>query len=352
MDGRIFILSILATALTGCALNTTDATTLLPTCDTAVKYEWDDVNQETRKTTEYLNAVTDTCSEMRLQLTNYESGLDVRRRAKVTCKPQSIASVWLKADSNFYSYRNGRVLMELDSSTGQFRRLTLGETTDGQPAVSKDLGCFFVRTDTETEPVDPQDYGSQLLLDLGPLAASTELVRPIEIFKYSISSNAWQTTRFDQNFDIDFSFCPASMVPWRFCTALRNGNPYFEPVLDAATEADLLQQALLIRSEYNYATITQAEFQQMWDQAEKSYLESPIQSWVSATTTFVDVPDYVWSAWADYVRGNLPTMPDAYAINLPPMCYQAQKDITLSDGSTGVVSGQACYDGSGGYEFQ
>jgi len=351
MVGRLFLIMLMLASFTGCQSKPGEPSAAQAECDTSVKSAWDDVNQETRKTTEYWNSVIGACSQKRLQLTNFEKGIDLRRRANVTCRPQVIASAWLKADSNFYDYRNGRVFLELDSVTGQFRRLTLGETSSGRPTVSKDLGCFYVRTDQETGPVNPQDYGSQLLLDLGPVSASTEPFRPIEIFKYTRVGGAWQMLRFDQNFDADYSFCPESLVPWEYCTALRNGNPYFEPDLDAVTKTDLLQQALLIRSEHNFAEITKAEFDQLWSQVEMDNIEGPIQSWKYSPTTFVDVPNYVWGVWRSYIIGDRPVMPDVYAVNLPMLCYPARKQITYIDGSTGYISGTACHDGAGGYEF-
>lgn len=322
-----------------------------PSCDTGVKYSWDEVHQETLKTSEYLNSITNTCNQKRLQLSNYEKGLDVRKRAKAECKPQPLGSAYLRADGNFYGPRNGNVWLALEA-TGEFRRLTLGKTADGRPAFSRDLGCWYARTDSEAEPVNPRNYGSQLLLDLGPMAASTENVRPLEVFTYTKLGSTWITTRFDQNYDIDYSFCPESLVPWEYCTALRNGNPYFEPNnLDAATKTDLVAQAIAIRSEFNYTETSKAAFDQAWNQAVSSQAESSIQSWMNAPTTFVDVPDYVWSAWRDYLMGLRVAMPDAYAVNIPTFCYKTIKTVTLSDGSAGFVSGEACYDGNGGYVF-
>ncbi len=327
-------------------------------CNTDIRYDWDDANQETRKYTEYLNDVTKTCGQKRLQLTTYEKGLDYRRRNKTLCKPQSIGSVWLKTNGNFYSYRNDRIYLELNAESGQFRRISIGITSDNhsaggnRPSFSRDLGCFYIRTDHETEPVNPQNYGSQILLDLGPSKASTEEVKPSEIFRYTKSGNSWITTRFDMNSDIDWSFCPESLVPWEFCTALRNGNPYFYPNLDATTEANLLQQALFIRSEYNYVEVTKSDFESIWNQAEKNYIETPLQSFKYQPLLAVDVPDFVWDAWAAYVRGDRSAMPDVSSPSFPTFCYPSEKQVTFTDGSSGIITGTACYDGAGQYSFQ
>jgi hypothetical protein len=200
--------------------------------------------------------------------------------------------------------------------------------------------------------VNPKDYGSQLLLDLGSNKASTEEVKPSEIFRYNKTGATWSMTRFDQNYDIDWSFCPESIVPNEFCTALRNGNPYYLPQPDAATQADLLQSAILIRSEYNWTETSKSEFESIWNQAEKSYVETPLQSFKYQPLTFVDVPDYVWDSWAEYVRGNRPAMPDVPTTRFESICYPAKKQVTYADGSTGTISGTACYDGSGQYSFQ
>lgn len=264
---------------------------------------------------------------------------------------RALAPPTSRADGNFYGPRNGNVWLALEPS-GQFRRLTLGEDRDGKPTFSRDLGCWYARTDMETEPVGPRNYGSQILLDLGPMAASTEHVRPLEIFNYTRSGASWQMTRFDQTYDADYLFCPYSLSPFEYCSALRNGNPYFEPeTLSAATKADLLNQAMMIRSQYNFVDVSASAFDSAWDQAANTFVESPIQSWKYSPTMFVDVPNYVWDAWASYVRGELPTMPDAFAVNLPAFCYSAVKQVTFSDGTTGFVSGTACYDGSGQYNF-
>lgn len=359
MMGRFLFISICASLLTSCFSKDSDTTsTVNPSCNTVVRYEWDEDHQETRKYTEYFNEVTKSCSQKRLPLTTFEQGLDYRRRNHIQCTPQTIPSVYLKTDGNFYSYRDGRIYLELNAATGQFRRISIGVTSDshtagaGKPSFSRDIGCFFVRTDIETEPVNPNDYGSQLLLDLGASKASTEEMKPSEIFRYATTGTTWAMTRFDQNYDIDWSFCPDSIAPWEFCTALRNGNPYFQPQLDPATEADLHQQALLIRSEYNFTEITQDQFDAIWGEAEKSYIETPLQSFKYQPLTFVDVPDFVWDAWAEYVRGNRPAMPDVYSVNFPAFCYPARKSVTYSDGSTGTIIGTACYDGSGQYTFQ
>ena len=50
--------------------------------------------------------------------------------------------------------------------------------------------------------------------------------------------------RFDQNYDIDYSFCPTLLTPLEYCTALRNGNPFFEShYLSAANKEDLVKHA-------------------------------------------------------------------------------------------------------------
>lgn len=295
---------------------------------------------------------------MNLTLTNYEQGLDRRRRHNITCTPQNIGKVWLKSANNFYSYRNDRILLELDGSTGQFRRITMGVTSDihsagaGRSSFSRDLGCFYLREDHETEPINPKDFGKQLLLDMGPNVASSEGTTPIEIFKYEISGTEWRMIRFDQNEDIDGSFCPYLLTPWEFCTALRNGNSYYLPDLDAATNASLTHEAILINSEFNFVTTTSTEFNGTWNNAVKDSVETYVQAFKYSPRIYVDVPDNIWEAWRDYVKGDRPYMPDTQRVSINSICYPATKKITYGDGSSGSIVGQACYDSSGNYTFQ
>lgn len=316
MTGLRLAILLIALTVLACSEGESPSSMAAPRCNSSIKYAWDETHQETRKTIEVLNTVTSSCVQKRLELSNFEKGLDVRKRAKVVCRPQALGAIYLRADGNFYEPRNGNVWLALDAS-GEFRRLTIGQDQNGNVTFSRDLGCWYARTDGETEPVSPRDYGAQLLLDLGPVAASTELVRPSEIFRYTRLGSSWQMARYDQNYDADFSFCPYLLSPPEYCSPLRNGNPYFEPEsLDVATRLDLLNQAILIRSEYNFVDISSSAFESEWALLE-SYTESPIQSWKYAPTMFVDVPNYIWDTWAGYIRGEKATMPEAFVINLP-----------------------------------
>ena len=360
MNAVRILLILVITAALGCLEKTTEQAPLSSTlsCSSEIMYAWDPVYGESKKYTYEINPITQTCVKKNLVLTNYEQGLDRRRRNNITCKPQSIGKVWLKAAGNFYSYRNDRVFLELDGSTGQFRRITTGVTSDihssgaGLPSFSRDLGCFYLREDHETEPINPQDFGKQILLDMGPIGASSEGTTPIEVFKYEVTGNDWRMVRFDQNEDIGGYFCPYLLTPWEFCTALRNGNSHFLPDLDSSTNVSLTSEAILIRSEFNFTSITATDFNNVWDNAVKNSVETYEQAFKYSPKTIVDVPNYVWEAWRDYVMGNRPYMPDTQNISITEICYPSVKQITYVDGSTGLISGQACYDSAGNYTFQ
>ena len=135
------------------------------------------------KFNQYWQADQKTCLTDKIALTNYEASSELRRKKNVNCVPQAIfPSMALKASANYYSYRNDRYFLDFESSTGVFRRITLGEDQNGNVVFQRDLSCFYARTDQETEPVDPQNYGQQLLLDFSNFPASSADFVPNEIF--------------------------------------------------------------------------------------------------------------------------------------------------------------------------
>lgn len=357
--GRVSTILVLLSTI-GCLNNTTNSSSSSSenSCSNEVIYDWDPVYQETKKYTHEISEYSQACVKKNLKLTDYEQGLDRRKRQNITCTPQNIGKVWLKASDNFYTYRNDRVLLELDGTTGQFRRITLGITSDthsrgaGKPAFSRDLGCFYLREDHETELHNPQDYGKQLLLDLGSIGASSETVAPLEIYRYEFSSPNWRMVRFDQNEDISGIFCPYLLTPWEFCTYLRNGNSMYLPDLTEAQNTSLTNETILIQSEFNFTEISSESFNQVWNESLKSAVETSTLAFKYAPRMVVDVPTYLWESWRDYVMGNRPYMPDTSSISIKTICYPATRKVVYSDGSTGYIAGQACYDGDGNYTIQ
>lgn len=293
------------------------------------------------------------CLTDKIALTNFEKSSELRRKHNVTCTPQpSFPSMTLKSSGNYYAYRNDRYYLDLDSSTGIFRRITLGEDNSGNVVYQRDISCFYARTDHETEPVNPKDYGSQILLDFSSFPASSADFVPNEIFKYTTDSNGnWYFTRYDDVADWSFAYCPTS-TPYDFCTERRNGNLYFEPVLDTATQASLLIEAKLIRTQFNFAQSNRTEFEMLWDSLDKNGKE--VQQggdWRYYTSHFVDSPKLFDFNWRRYLMGFDFTMPDiSTAPQLPPVCYSGSQVVALSGGGSGRVYGQICFV-NGVYSF-
>lgn len=297
------------------------------------------------KFNQYWQADQKACLTDQIALTNYEKSTETRRKHKVACKPQStFPTMALKASGNYYSYRNDRYYLDFDSATGVFRRITLGEDLSGIVVYQRDLSCFYARTDQETEPVNPQDYGSQILLDFSNFPASSADFVPNEVFKYdSDGSGNWFFTRYDDVADWGFSFCPTGTTPFEFCTERRNGNIYFDPVLDAAVMAELTTEAKLIRTQFAFSTMTRSEFQSLWDSLDKDGKElQQGGDWRYFVNHVVDASKFYDYDWRRYLMGLAPTMPDAFTPSIPPICYQGSKYVTLTDGSSGKLYGEIC----------
>lgn len=56
------------------------------------------------------------------------------------------------------------------------------------------------------------------------------------------------------------------------------------------------------------------------------------------------------NAALEHMKGTRPYMPDVSSNRMPPICYQGERDVILSDGSTGKVYGEICYE-NGIYKF-
>lgn len=313
-----------------------------------------DTNGDLNKFNQFWQEDQKVCLTDKIALTNYESSTETRRKRNITCVPQpNFPSMALKATGNFYSYRNDRYYLDFDAATGAFRRLTLGEDQNGKAVYQRDVSCFYSRDDHENEPVNPQDYGKQLLLDFSNFPASSSNFIPNEIFKYTNDANGnWFLTRYDDVGDWDFTFCPERTVPFENCTALRNGNLYFYPVTDAATQASLLAEAKLIRSQFNFSAMTRSEFQSLWDSLDKTGKElQQGGDWLYYTNHVVDAPKLFDYNWRRYLMRLDQVMPDALGVpQLPPVCYPGSQYVTLSGGAKGKIYGEICYS-NGTYTF-
>lgn len=331
----IFLLSLLSGV--GCENSETPkADAVTESCRGVYTYR--DRFGDLKKKNEYFHSGLGHCVSEFMALTNFEEGLEKRRRTGVTCQPQAgFPSINLRSANNFYTYRDSKVFLNFDSATGEYRKIVLGEGKDDSPTYSRTLGCFWQRTGTGIDA----GFGEQLYLD-GPRAAASDLAHRNEIFRYTIAGSDVTMTRFDASDDWDFTFCPYLNIPFEFCEELRDGNIMFWPDLPIATKTALQTEAILIRKEFNYVTITNEEFESLWATVESTRTEQDMDDWKFAAIHWPDEPPYTWQAWRDYVTGDRPTMPDVNSNQIPPICYDGRKEVTLDDGSTGHVNGEIC----------
>ncbi|MBX7232044.1 MAG: hypothetical protein K1X29_08155 [Bdellovibrionales bacterium] len=295
-------------------------------------------------------------------LTQWEKSSNQRFDKKISCTPQAdLPSMHLKASGNYYSYRNSRIFMELNSSTGEAKRLIIGEMPDGRLSFNRQVFCYYLRTDVETEPTNPFDYGKLLHLDL-ELSASSDLLSPQELYNYQVNGNDILLHKLDDNSEIDWTFCPTG-TPIGFCDYLRNGNEfYFPPDPSAAVQSQLRSAAILIRSELNMTKISTQEFNSIWDSSINSGVEVGTSGYLSAggkwkflVNSIWDEPFFVGRAVRNYMRRDplQPFMPDlawASSMQFPYICYSSSKEITFADGSKGKIYGTTCYN-NGAYSF-
>lgn len=344
------VLLVLGTFLfTGCLSDQNGKDT--PTVDSSNckgVYYTRDAQGNLKKFNEWYNASAKACYTDPLALSQWEKTSEAWDKNQVVCTSQpQFASRSLISENNYYAYRDGKTYLDLDSSTGVFRRLVIGEDRSGQPVFTRLQGCFFQRTG---QGVDA-GFGTQILLDTEiSKIKSSEAFDPWEIFRYTETANSLETTRFDSSGDWDFKFCPELSTPWGYCDLLRNGNIYYYPSLTAAQMDDLLNEALLIRKQFNFTAISKQQFEDVWANTEKTHAEIGRADWKYMVNGLVDTPLYIDQAWRDYVKGVRPYMPDISSNQMPPICYEGEREVVLSDGSTGKVYGEICYE-NGNYIF-
>lgn len=305
-----------------------------------------DANGDLQKYSHYWLESAKSCVLDKIALANFEASSEKRRRHPVQCVSQpSFPSMALKASGNYYDYRNDRMFLDFDSQKGEFRRLTIGEDKKGNVVYQRDVSCFYAREDHEVEPINSRDYGKQLLLDFSNYPASSASFVPNEIFKYD-GDNAgnWYWTRYDDSADWDGTFCPERTVPWEYCTALRNGNLYFYPTLDATTQAALTAAAKMIRTQFNFTEISRSNFESLWQDFDRTGQELEAGgNWKFLTSNIVDASKFYDYDWRMYLMGQRYAMPDVYTPSLPPVCYSGSQSITLSGGASGKIYGEICY---------
>lgn len=308
-----------------------------------------DKNGNLKKFNQWWNESAKACYTEGLALSRWEDTSEKWDKNEVKCDPQpQFHSRSLISANNYYQYRNGKDYLDLDSSTGIFRRLTIGEDTDGTPVFTRWQGCFYQRTGQGVDVV----YGDQLLLDGDSSKIKTsEHFNPMEIFTYTESPTSFEMARFDSSGDWDWKFCPDRNTPWGYCDFLRNGNIWFYPVLSASEQASLLAEALLIRRQFNFNTISKSYFENIWTNIEKTSMEighfkkgtNHIWKFKYKVNHLPDTPLFVDQAWRDYVKGLRPRMPDLSSIQIPPICYEGKREVILNDGRTALIYGEVCY---------
>jgi hypothetical protein len=299
-----------------------------------------------------MGCVTDPVS-----LTTFEKQEAQRFDRRIQCVPQAMQSVTLLSRNNYYSPRNDSIWLDLNAQTGIFRRLIVGQTAAGAPLFTRDIGCWFQRSDNALESYGNREYGDQILLDLEEASSSLDL-HPMEVYRYTKTGGNWDTVRFGDPTGVDWTFCPADSSPWEYCTALRNGNyMYYPDNLTAAQMAALKAEALLIRSQYNFVEISTSSFESKWASTINSAKEYGTAEAIKNNYKFKygisglpDVPWYIDRTIRSYLRGEYPQMPDTNSVALPLICYTGYRDVILGNGSAAKVFGEICYS-NGVYTF-
>lgn len=344
----IFIIVIICAAAIGCSKSNDQQAigAVLKTCRGV--YYTRDTQGSLKKFNEYFNSSANACYTDNMALNHWETTSEAWDKNKVTCVPQpQFQSRSLISANNYFSYRDARSFLDLDSATGVFRRIVIADGNDGNPTFSRLQGCFYQRTGQGIDVV----YGNQILLDTEiTKVKSTEYFDPMEIFSYVEMANSVEMVRFDSSSDWNYKFCPELSTPWGYCDLLRNGNMMFYPTLTASQMNSLLTEALLIRKQFNFTTITKSQFENIWSATEKTHHEIGRTDWMYMVNGIVDTPYYIDQAWRDYVRGSRPFMPDAKSTQLKPLCYNGKREVALEDGTKGYVYGEICYQ-DGKYEF-
>src|ERR1035438_4277038 len=87
---------------------------------------------------QYWQADQGTCLTDNMPLSQWEKTNEAWNKNNVTCVPQpQFAPVTLISANNYYTYRDGNVYLDLNSSTGVYRRLVLGQDKNGAPVFDR-----------------------------------------------------------------------------------------------------------------------------------------------------------------------------------------------------------------------
>ncbi|MBK8201519.1 MAG: hypothetical protein IPK68_04075 [Bdellovibrionales bacterium] len=202
-------------------------------------YKRSSISNELMKYNETFNSSLGQCLAQSVEITNFEKTLDERQRKNVKCSPQSgLPSMTLKASGNFYSARDDHHYIDLNAETGEYRMLSIGTFYDGRTVIERRLGCYYLRTDTETEPINSRNYGSMIMFGQEN-AAMSDPTGYDEIYNYTDTGVGFEIVDPSPSYRMDwtYEFCPFLSLPLGFCDLLRNGNILYLPSLDLAQQA-------------------------------------------------------------------------------------------------------------------
>jgi hypothetical protein len=285
-----------------------------------------------------MNSQGTACLTDNVQLTQWQATLQQRTQQNVQCQPQSIDGS-LKSSGNYYSYRDGREQIDLDGSTGTYRRVYYGTlSSTGASAFTREIGCFWYKVDAT--------YGPMVYFD-STHGASTEYVVPTEIYYLNQTGSNWLLTRNDDVTGWDYTFCPTQKTPTGFCDELRNGNYMYQPNVSSTDQTALLNEAKAIRTQFSYAATTHAAFNAMWNSlGSNGMTESMAVNWVYQVKSIVDTPSYIDPAWRGFMTGSVASMPDVSSPENMPVCFSGKQSVTTQQGGQAAVYGQICWDGA------
>lgn len=304
-------------------------------------YYTTDAQSMLHKWNQFWQADQRTCLTKNMPLSLWENSSQKFLSKQVTCSPQpGFPSRSLVTANNFYSYRDGRELIDFNSTSGIYRKLLLGQNKDGTPAFSRSQGCFYQRPGLGVNST----YGDQLMLDADVGRwASSEAGFTHEIFRYQVSGSNVSMVRNDTVSEWNYSYCNYEQLPDDYCKELDNGNIFFEPALSTALKNQLLAEAILIRTQFNFTTINTSSFEAMWSSIGMTSFESMSGAFLYQIDSWPDLPALVDGSWHDYITGVRTNMPDASSSQTPPICYSGSQTVTLSNGQPGKINGEVCY---------
>lgn len=355
---------ILGLALVGCGKAGQQSSSTSGAQCRGVYYEHNPISHELVKYNETYNASIGSCLAQSIPVTNYEKTLDDRERKNVHCKPQhGLPSMTLKADGEYYAPRNGNYYIDLNAATGEYRMLSVGTFQDGREVIERKLGCYYLRTDVETEPINPRNYGSMIMFDQEN-SAKSNIAAYADIYTYSDTGVGFQLVDPSPAFRGDWgdgTFCPFQSVPDGYCDLLKNGNNFFLPLLNAGQQAYLANEAMLIRSTYSFVKIPKAQLDVLWASYEgrigtsldetAEVIDEPYSSqWNYRINFYTDMSDKTSDSWIAYMKGQRSTMPDLGSPATTPVCFVGWQSVTTGAGASANVLGQICYS-EGVYTF-